>query len=138
MDTSSVRVRPKMTRKADDRPALAFLSVADHRMPNNTLIDDSHALYSLDPLTPVLQPLPSSSANLNRPAVARFGWLAAELLRSLRTARTDANERVVIVRQAQELIEEIGAELRAIESADPTWWGWASIPKPPGSPYPLK
>ena len=76
--------------------------------------------------------------DLPHPNAARFDVLADEILAVLTTAEADPTERSLLVSYAQELAKDLGAGLRKIEEADPTWFGWASLPPPPGSRFPLQ
>lgn len=81
---------------------------------------------------------PSPESSLPFPNSYRFDTLADEILAVLATAEGDPKERSLLVAGAQELIDDLGAGLRQIEEADPTWFGWASLPPPPGSRFPLR
>jgi len=83
-------------------------------------------------------PLAIHEPNLPFPHSARFDDLAQELLALLATAEHDEGERVLLVSYARELVEQLGEGLRRVEEADPKWWGWASLPPPPGSRFPLR
>lgn len=96
-------------------------------MSNNTpLLDDTHFL-DVNPGTQVLIPLPPPHGDVGLPAFGRMLWLRDELMSTLRVARTNRDERVVLVFEAQTLVKEIEAEIRAIEECSLTDPMWASV-----------
>ena len=82
--------------------------------------------------------MPQPQDDLPFPNAAKFESLSQEILALLATAEHDEAERVLLVSYARDLIDDLGEGLSRIEESAPEWWGWASIPRPPESRFPLK
>lgn len=73
---------------------------------------------------------PRFDLNRPRPDFAYLVQLADEVIATLGAAVQDADQRMLLIGEARDLVERIQTTLVKIERADPTWAGWA-VARPP-------